>query len=451
MRAFLIFAVAAAGMAGCLQSSPVPDPVVDDASGGATTIRDASSFAFSTPAPNLDGAAFNLHMQGDAAFEAAFVTAPSKVNPGLGPVFNNTSCVSCHARDGRGRPPEPGQPLVSMLFRMSLSGSGGSGGPVPGYGSQLQPRAVFGKAPEAEVRLGYRDSLVHMPGGGSVTLAVPAYEIVNSYIPMPAGVAWSPRVAPSVFGLGLLEAIEESTLRRLADEDDVDGDGISGRINMVDDVLTGRTAVGRFGLKSNTPNLLQQSAAAYNNDMGITSHVFPGETCAGQSQGCDSSGIEVDSVTLAAVTFYVRSLAVPARRDIRNASVREGEALFTALGCAACHIPSLRTGDLDGVAAVSAQTIHPYTDLLIHDMGEGLSDGRPDFLASGREWRTAPLWGIGLTEVVSGHTRFLHDGRARNLEEAILWHGGEAEKAKEKFRNLDPVDRATLVMFLQSL
>jgi CxxC motif-containing protein (DUF1111 family) len=437
MRAFLIL-IAAAGMAGCLQSSPTPDPVVDDASGGATTIRDASSFAFSTPAPNLDGAAFDLHMQGDAAFEAAFVTAPSKVNPGLGPVFNNTSCVACHARDGRGRPPEPGQPLVSMLFRMSLSGSGGLGGPVPGFGSQLQPRAVFGKAPEAEVR-------------GSVTLSVPSYEVLNSYIPMPAGVIWSPRVAPSVFGLGLLEAVDESTLRGLADENDADGDGVSGRINMVEDALTGRTAVGRFGLKSNTPNLLQQSAAAYNNDMGITSHVFPAETCAGQSQGCDASGIEVDSVTLASVAFYVRSLAVPARRDIRNASVLEGEALFSSLGCAACHIPTLRTGVLDGVAAVSDQTIHPYTDLLIHDMGEGLSDGRPDFLASGREWRTAPLWGIGLTEVVSGHTRFLHDGRARNLEEAILWHGGEAEKAKEKYRNLDPIDRATLVMFLQSL
>ena len=449
MRAFLI--LTAAAMAGCLQSSPAPDPVIDDASGGATTIRDASSFAFSTPASNLDGAAIVLHMQGDAAFEASFVTAPSKINPGLGPLFNNTSCVSCHARDGRGRPPEPGQPLVSMLFRMSLSSSGGTGGPVPGYGSQLQPRAVFGKAPEAEVRLGYHDSLVSMPGGGFVTLAVPSYEVLNPYIPIPAGVVWSPRVAPPVFGLGLLEAIDESTLRGLADEDDADGDGISGRINLVEDALTGRNAVGRFGLKSSIPNLLQQTAEAYNNDIGITSHLFPAETCAGQSQGCDSSGIEVDSITLAAVAFYVRSLAVPARRDIRNASVREGEALFSALGCASCHIPTLRTGALEGVAAVSAQTIHPYTDLLIHDMGEGLSDGRPDFLASGREWRTAPLWGIGLTEVVSGHTRFLHDGRARNLEEAILWHGGEAEKAKDKYRNLDPIDRATLVRFLQSL
>lgn len=445
--------VALALSLGACQLSEQTGNAVQNTPGGATTILDATSNAFSTPAPNLQGSALELHLKGDAAFEATFVTAPALVNGGLGPVFNNSSCVACHARDGRGKPPAPGESMTSILFRLSLPGQDDHGGPlpVPGFGAQLQPRAVFGKEPEALMEFSYRDSVVKLSDGIQRTLQVPSYQVSTPYQPLPVSVRYSPRVAPPVFGLGLLEAVEESSILALADEGDLDRDGISGKANYVFDVLKGLKALGRFGWKSNTPNLLQQSAAAYNNDMGITSWVFPRETCFGQTQGCDSSKVEVDSATLAAVTLYVRTLAVPARRNTEDGVVEKGEKLFHTLRCIACHVPELRTGDFEGLPEISRQTINPYTDLLLHDMGRGLEDGRPDFEAGEREWRTPPLWGIGLTELVNGHSRFLHDGRARNLEEAILWHGGEAEGAREAYKDLANPDRESVLKFLESL
>ena len=447
----LLYLLACLPLAACFTTETREVPAPD--SGGATTIQDMGSKAFSTPAPNLSAEALALHRRGDAGFEAKFVTAPAPVNGGLGPVFNNTSCVACHAGDGRGRPPAPGEILSSLLFRLSLPGADAHGGPapVPGYGGQLQTRAVVGKEPEAQVEIAYRDSAVRFADGTEATLRVPAYRMTDYYLPMPAEVLLSPRVAPPVFGLGLLEAIDESAVLALADEDDKDGDGISGKANYSWDALAGKKALGRFGWKANTPSLLLQTAAAYNNDMGITTRVFPRETCDGQAQGCDSAAAEVDSATLAAVTFYVRSLAVPARRHTGDPEVRRGERLFKTLQCAACHIPSFRTGAFEGIPEISGQSIQPFTDLLVHDMGEGLADGRPDFLATGREWRTPPLWGIGLTETVNGHTQFLHDGRARNLTEAVLWHGGEAGKAREGFKSLSAADRNALLAFLDSL
>jgi CxxC motif-containing protein (DUF1111 family) len=447
-------AFATLAMSGCRLTDSSGGAERSNLPGGATTISDASSMAFSTPAPNLKGDALNLHREGDAGFEAKFVASPATVNGGLGPVFNNTSCVACHAGDGRGRPPADQGPLSSILIRLSLPGADEYGGPrpVPGFGGQLQPRALTGREPEARVEIAYRDSAVALADGETVTLRVPTYSLTHPYIPMDAGVLTSPRTAPPVFGLGLLEAVDESSILSRTDEDDRDGDGISGRANYVQDALTGRKALGRFGWKANTPNLLQQSAAAYNNDMGITTWVFPKETCYGQTQGCEvTAAPEVDSATLAAVTFYVRTLAVPARRDISDPTVERGEKLFGNLHCNVCHAPDMKSGTLPGVPEASGQAIHPYTDLLIHDMGDGLADGRPDFLASGNEWRTPPLWGIGLTETVSGHTLFLHDGRARGFEEAILWHGGEGEKSKRDFMRLERSDRDALVRFIQSL
>ena len=442
---------AAALLAGCFSvEAPRTAPAE---SGGATTIRDITSAAFSSPAPNLDAADLAFHREGDAAFEATFVTAPAPVRGGLGPVFNNTSCVACHAGDGRGRPPAPGESMASMLIRLSVPGRDEFGGPspVPGYGGQLQQRAVYGARPEAQVTIAYRDSLVRFADGAEASLRIPDYALADGYLPMPEGVLTSARVAPPVFGLGLLEAVEERAILAHADPEDKDGDGISGRANYAWDVLAGRAALGRFGWKSNTPGLLQQCAAAYNNDMGITTPVFPRETCYGQSQGCAETAPEVDSATLAAVTFYVRTLAVPARRGGEDPATRNGESLFRSLGCAACHLPDLGTAAEAPIRALAGQAIHPYTDLLLHDMGEGLSDGRPDFLATAREWRTPPLWGIGLTATVNSHTQFLHDGRARDLTEAILWHGGEAEKSKEGFRALDGNGRKALLAFLNSL
>ena len=425
-------------------------------SGGETTVFDATSHAFSTPAPNLSADGLAKHLEGDVEFEAAFVTVPAEVNPGLGPVYNNISCINCHARDGRGRAPTSGEKLTSMLFRVSLPNPEGDGThgpvPVPGFGTQLNNRAIFGVPPEGTVTIDYTEGELTTSNGTKVYLRTPNYKIEDTYQPLPDDVEISPRVAPVVFGLGLLEAIPESTILALADEDDQDGDGISGKANYVWDVQKNGLSLGRFGWKANQPTLIQQVASAYHDDMGITTSLLPRESSDGQLQ-YDGRGDdpELSDEILDVVTFYVQTLAVPARRNLDDPIVQRGEELFESAKCSGCHIPTLETGSLSGVPEVSNQTIQPFTDLLLHDMGPGLADYRPDFLASGSEWRTPPLWGIGLVKVVNGHTNFLHDGRARGLLEAILWHGGEAEQSREAVQGMSPSDRDALIAFLESL
>lgn len=437
-------------------SSPSGSGLGAPLAGGATTIFDATSNAFSTPAPNLDAAGLARHMEGDAAFEAAFVAAPAPVQGGLGPVFNNTSCVACHPRDGRGQPPEPSGLAASMFLRISVPGANpdgtGAPTPVPGFGSQLFDKAIFGVTPMGLVQVSYAERVETFADGETYSLLVPSYSIVSPYQELPPDVRLSPRVAPPVFGRGLLEAIDDATLLELADENDANEDGISGRTNIVWDYAAGVTRVGRFGLKASNPSLLQQVAGAYRGDIGVTNPYFGVESSFGTAlwDGAHDEP-EVDEETLALATFYVQTLAVPARRNTGDSRVRRGEWLFTEANCSACHVPSLTTGTLAGVPEVSNQTIFAYTDLLLHDMGEGLADGRDDFAASGNEWRTPPLWGIGLTNTVNGHTFFLHDGRARNLMEAVMWHGGEAESAREFVRNLPASDRRALIAFLESL
>ena len=425
-------------------------------SGGETTVFDATSHAFSTPAPNLSADGLAKHLDGDVEFEAVFVTVPAEVNPGLGPVYNNISCINCHARDGRGRAPTSGEKLTSMLFRVSLPNPEGDVThgpvPVPGFGTQLNNRAIFGVPPEGTVTINYTEGEFTTSDGVKVHLRTPSYTIEDTYQPLPDNVEISPRVAPVVFGLGLLEAIPESTILALADEDDQDGDGISGKANYVWDVQKNGLSLGRFGWKANQPTLLQQVASAYHDDIGITTSLLPIESSDGQSQ-YDGRGDdpELSDEILDVVTFYVQTLAVPARRDLDDPIVQRGEELFESAKCSGCHIPTLETGSLSGVPEVSNQTIQPFTDLLLHDMGPGLADYRPDFLASGSEWRTPPLWGIGLVKVVNGHTNFLHDGRARGLLEAILWHGGEAEQSREAVQAMSASDRDALIAFLESL
>ena len=424
--------------------------------GGETTVFDATSHAFSTPAPNLSADGLAKHLDGDVEFEAVFVTVPAEVNPGLGPVYNNIACINCHARDGRGRAPTSGEKLTSMLFRVSLPNPEGDVThgpvPVPGFGTQLNNRAIFGVPPEGTVTINYTEGELTTSDGTKVYLRTPSYEIKNAYQPLPEDVELSPRVAPVVFGLGLLEAIPESTILALADEDDQDGDGISGKANYVWDVQKNGLSLGRFGWKANQPTLLQQVASAYHDDIGITTSLLPRESSDGQSQ-YDGRGDdpELSDEILDVVTFYVQTLAVPARRDLDDPIVQRGEELFESAQCSGCHIPTLETGTLSNVPEVSNQTIHPFTDLLLHDMGPGLADNRPDFLASGSEWRTPPLWGIGLLKVVNGHTNLLHDGRARGLLEAILWHGGEAEQSREAVQRMSASDRDALIAFLESL
>lgn len=440
-----------------VSTSSTPIDATGALSGGDTTILSETSHAFSIPAPNLAADALEKHLDGDLEFEAIFVTAPAEVNPGLGPIYNNITCINCHVRDGRGKPPAVDEKLVSMLFRLSLPNSedsetGQSPIPVPGYGTQLNNRAIYGTPSEGTVIIEYSEQTLTTADGTRIYLRYPDYTLTDTYKPIPENVEVSPRVAPVVFGLGLLEAIPEETILTYADEEDVNGDGISGKPNYVWDVVEKRYKLGRFGWKANQPNLLQQVASAYHDDMGLTTSLFPLENSHGQSQlKQNPTSPEVSDEILDVVTFYVQTLAVPARRNVNDPQVMHGEQLFAQAQCADCHIPTLRTGVLPGVPSVSNQTIHAYTDMLLHDMGPDLADNRPDFRASGSEWRTPPLWGIGLVQTVNGHTNFLHDGRARDLMEAILWHGGEAEKSRQMTLQMTTEERDALIAFLESL
>jgi CxxC motif-containing protein (DUF1111 family) len=446
----------ACAIAGCSDATGSGGDAGDDAlalSGGAMTVFDATSGAFEAPAPNLGDEGFARHMAGDAQFGATFVTAPAPVNAGLGPLFNNTSCERCHVNDGRGRAPTPGEPFVSLLFRTSVAGTDLQGGPrpAPRIGLQLQLRSIVGFSPEGSASLTYDEVPGRFADGTPYSLRRPRYTLDGGASPLPAGLLVSPRVAPPVFGLGLLEALSEATILAAADPDDADGDSVSGRPNHVWDAIAGTTALGRFGWKANTPSLLQQTASAYNGDMGVTSSFLPAESCEGELEGCERHDAEVSDEVVRLAQHYIRTLGVPARRGLDDIEARRGEVVFREVGCATCHLPELRTGDIADVPEASGQVIRPYTDLLLHDMGPGLADGRPDFEASGSEWRTAPLWGIGLTLVVSGHTEFLHDGRARDLMEAILWHDGEAAGARSRLLKRPLADREALLAFLRSL
>jgi CxxC motif-containing protein (DUF1111 family) len=345
-----------------------------------------------------------------------------------------------------------------LLLRLSVPGESEHGEPLPdpSYGGQFNHFAINGVEPEGVAVIERETRKGTFQDGTSYSLEAPSYVFTQlNFGALADDVMVSPRVAPSVFGLGLLEAVAEATLEALADPEDADEDGISGRLNRVWDPISQGTRIGRFGWKANQAGLEQQNSGALRGDMGLTSPLFAIEDCPAPQQACAAAPTggtpEVDQQKIDFITMYTRLLGVPARRDVGDPAVLRGKQQFEALGCAGCHVPTLQTGELSGVPEVSGQTIHPYTDLLLHDMGEALADGRPDFLADGREWRTPPLWGIGLIESVNGHTRLLHDGRARNLTEAILWHGGEATDAEQAFEALKASERADLLAFLGSL
>ncbi len=422
--------------------------------GGETTVFLATSNAFSTPAPNLDPQSLGIHLSGDVQFESIFVTAPANVNSGLGPIFNNSSCIACHPRDGRSAFPVVINNRSGLLVRASIPGMDAHGGPLaaPGFGLQIQNQALFGYTPEAAYQVTFEESIETLADGTVVRLRKPMITLTNPYMPFPAGMMTSPRIGTPVFGLGLLEAIPEANILALQDINDTNGDGISGKANYVWDPVLQQTVLGRFGWKANTGTILVQCAAAYVEDMGITNYVFPNETGHNQANGQDglNDDPEIANAVLDQVALYCKTLAVPAPRNIGSRQVREGAAIFERIGCTQCHTPKQTTG-YSPIAALSNQVIYPYSDLLLHDMGDGLADNRPDFLANGKEWKTRPLWGIGLTELVNGHTHFLHDGRARNLTEAILWHGGEGQNAKDRFKQLSTAERTSLLAFLNSL
>jgi CxxC motif-containing protein (DUF1111 family) len=422
-------------------------------SGGAATVFDETSQAFGNMITGLSEYDQHIHDLGDNSVDQTFVTAPAPNNSGLGPIFNNVSCKSCHHNDGKGSP-TTGTVTSSMLMRLSIPGTDAHGGPVavPGFGLQLQDLAIFGKTPEGKVNISYVEEIFTYADQNIATLRKPTYTLTNTYLSLPSNVMVSPRMAPPFFGLGLLSLIPESTILSFADENDADGDGISGRPNYVYDAANKKMMLGRFGMKANTATILTQAAAAYQQDMGVTSRLFPQESSYGQTQlDALTDDPELPDTLLDAVDYYLLTLAVPARRNTTDAQVLQGEKLFAQVGCSSCHKPTMYTGVDVRYPTLSNQRIHPYTDLLLHDMGDGLADGRPDFNATGSEWKTPALWGVGLFEKTNGTPFYLHDGRARTLEEAILWHGGEAAKAKQQFVALPQTDRDNLIRFLKSL
>jgi CxxC motif-containing protein (DUF1111 family) len=443
--------------------------------GGTTTVRaQHTTNAFSQPSGNMS---FDRQLEfkiGNALFRKNWVAAPASTlaSDGLGPLYNARACQDCHLKDGRGHPPKPGETAVSMFLRLSIPGGPSPEGiadylatlPDPVYGGQLQDFASPGQTPEGKMTIIYTDLPVTLSDGTVITLQAPSYTIADPQYGTPdPALMLSPRVAPQMIGMGLLEAIPAADILALADENDADGNGISGRANIVWSLEHNAPMLGRFGLKAGAPTIRHQSAGAFSGDMGLSSVLFPDPSgdCTDAQPDCRNApngqepalrdGHEVDNRSLDLVTFYSRNLGVPARRNLDDPQVLAGKQVFYSLGCHACHQPKFVTNRLQDQPEQSFQLIWPYTDLLLHDMGEGLADNRPEARATGREWRTAPLWGIGLTQTVSGHTQFLHDGRARNLLEAILWHGGEAEASRNALIALPKPDRDALITFLESL
>jgi CxxC motif-containing protein (DUF1111 family) len=448
------------------------------AQGGDATVEVAGRQAFGQPMPGMTGKDQRTFAVGNSFFRDNWVTAPSstEARDGLGPIFNAQSCSTCHFEDGRAQPPEgPDDPQRGLLLRLSVPnpsrGATPDDDPVPHpvYGDQLQDRSIDGVPAEGTVVITTTDETGEYGDGTTYTLAEPHYDVVGPDGRSVLGddVMVSPRIAPAMFGVGLLEGVPDDTLLDLEDPHDADHDGISGRVRRVPDPArsgadtAGDTdpddmLIGRFGWKGGAPSVKAQTAGAFAGDIGITSSLHRDQPCSDASEeaACRTApgggDPEVSDERLDQVTFYARTLAVPARRDVGKTQTDDGEQLFDDIGCASCHVESLETGPSD-IPALDRQKIRPYTDLLLHDMGPDLADNRPEGDASGTEWRTPPLWGVGLVETVNGHTRFLHDGRARNLEEAILWHGGEAEAARKRFADLPERDRRALLAFLESL
>jgi len=445
--------------------------------GGAATVLEARNRdIFSHPSANMTFERELDFKVGNGIFRKVWVSAPSSTtsSDGLGPLFNARACQRCHLKDGRGHPPAPGERAVSMFLRLSIPPRTDADRralaehrkaviPEPTYGGQLQSFSVQGLGAEGEMTIDYEEVPVALADGTVVRLRKPAYGVAGlHYGRLHAETMLSPRVAPPMIGVGLLEAIPEADIVARADPEDADGDGLSGRPNRVWSDEEDRVMLGRFGWKAGQPTVAQQAAGAFRGDVGISTPLYaaPHGDCTAAQAECrraphggasEDDTVEASAEMFGALVFYSRNLGVPARRDVDDPQVLDGKRLFYESSCSGCHAPKFVTRRDSIGPEQSFQLIWPYTDLLLHDMGAGLADGRPEGEASGREWRTPPLWGIGLTETVSGHTFFLHDGRARNLLEAILWHGGEAEAAKARVVGMTRAEREALLAFLRSL
>ena len=395
---------------------------------------------------------------------------------GLGPLYNAYSCVACHINNGRGRPPlnnvfDPSFvlrlsiPPQNEKERMALALEKYASVAEPRYGRQLQDKGIGGSQNgEGEIRVEYRDKPFKLDDGEVVILHRPIYSIAYlKFGKSHKNLQVSARVAQPLDGIGLLGNISNEDILAGEDPTDKDGNGISGRVNMVRDVVTGKIMPGRFGWKATQPNLLQQIAAAFAQDIGISSGLFPqtAQGCQGTQVACTITGpskkpglklFDISNSELKLVTEYVSQFrANQSGSQMKISDERVGEKLFARIGCISCHRKSYQVKIKDYEGKARTETIYPYSDLLLHDMGAGLADHRPVAQASGWEWRTQPLWGIGKAEEINGNQFFLHDGRARTIIEAILWHGGEARAARSKFAALNKLQRAALIEFVEGL
>ncbi len=455
-NAAVLIASVALALSGCGSGSSFGASDAEKAApGGDGTVRITGVGAFSQPAANLDDVGAVVFRIGDEFFTEPWTSAPGPepTRDGLGPTYLSASCAACHVADGRGSAPSSSTSESFPILR--FVDDNGKDVTADAYGIQVQTQAIDGVLSEAIVEVRWEEVSGAYVDGTPYTLRRPVVTVRDEMFGSIGSLhARSVRVAPPLIGVGLLEAISASAILENADPEDLDGNGISGVASRAVPIGGGESVLGRFGLKSNVASIADQTAFAYLFDMGITSPSLPSQNCPTIQVACaearSGGSPEISGDRLDAVIFYSQTLAVPARKGVSDASVVEGEEIFDTLGCSACHIARWTTGE-HSVLALSEQTILPYTDMLLHDMGGGLSDGRSDGTALPSEWRTSPLWGLGMIRSVNPDAGFLHDGRARTIEEAVLWHGGEAAVARNGFVALDVADRERLLIFLKSL
>lgn len=434
------------------------------------TITALDKEAYTHPAPALNYREREQFMQGRSHFKRRWI-APITFNGewGLGPTFIQTRCSECHINNGRGAPPTAAnEQLSTMLVRLSLPGTDEHGGPKPdpNYGDQFQNNALQAQEvdlryarefvpAEAAIYLDWEEKSVTLSDGETVNLRKPKIRLENlAFGPLGEGAMFSLRNTPPVFGLGLLEAVPEATVLAMAESQKKIG--LNGRPNYVWDIVHNRTSLGRFGWKANQPNLMQQTAGAFLGDLGVTSKFLRVNNCPPIQHAClvqdPANDPEIIDADMDDFELWLRGMAAPVRRNMDDPTVQRGETLFAEAGCAACHVPALKTAETyPEFPKLANRVFYAYTDLLLHDMGEELADGRPDFKAGGRDWRTQALWGVGLSKMVNGSGALLHDARARNVMEAILWHGGEATGARTAFSKLNKADREALIKFVEAI
>ncbi len=420
--------------------------------------QDNGKNAFTHPIRGLSYEEEDIFILGKSFFRVPWVEAPSATTArdGLGPLFNANTCIHCHPRNSAGiAVDEKGKPTRSLLLRLSHKNSDNKNllktvgfEPDSTYGTQLSKHSNANIAKEAVYSVVYTDVNGTYPDGSHYSLRKPTYHVTDmGYGNFDKETVVAPRIGSALIGLGQLELISEKDILAYEDVNDRDGDGISGKANYAYDPETNTTKLGRFTWKASATTVKHQSAAAAHNDMGLSNPIFPSHNCTDKQKSClDASkrsehAHDLTEQRLNAIAFYLSNLAIPKQRNAKQHI--EGQKIFNSLNCKSCHVPQYKTA--------SGIMIQPYSDLLLHDMGEGLADGRSEFLATGNEWRTPPMWGIGLYEKASGEANYLHDGRARSIEEAILWHGGEAEKSKKDFMDLAKEKRDKLILFLKSI